>query len=175
MQLQLVGHAARDDQSVTALAGAERRQFTFLQARAQKTEVVVLTNAFEGHTEEVVVGLQNALRIGMRCHMYHIRYMTNSLHQRVVDADRCRDGRLLRSEVSYLNMAAETYHLVADGMLETQDNANGTNHDSQSYSNTNGCYTNGGATHLMSVAFSAIDATGKKERKARHEFLTVNP
>ena len=37
VQLQLVGHAARDDQSVTTLAGAERRQFAFLQAAYNQT------------------------------------------------------------------------------------------------------------------------------------------
>ena len=61
-------------------------------------------------------------------------------------------------------MGPETYHLVADSVLEAQDHRNGDNHHSQTDSYPYGGYTNGRNADIM-LAFLSENSSGDEKRE----------
>ena len=107
-----------------------------------------------------VVSLQDALGQRIAFYMTHTRHLAQLVQQRIADADRSGAGSLLRHEVLYLDMAAETYNLVADGMLETEYDANSDNHHRHTDGYTQGGDAYGRTADLTTSVFSAIDTAG---------------
>ena len=97
--------------------------------------------------------------------MLHTRDLFIALHHAVVDADGVGIGAEEGEYVLHLNMAAETYHLVADGVLEAEDDAHGDDHHSQTDGHADGSDTNGRTTHFPLVAPVAVDSFCYEERE----------
>ena len=56
-------------------------------------------------------------------------------------------------------MASEAYYLVADGVLEAEDHADGNNHHGQSDSYSDGSYANGGTADVAFLVFGAVNSS----------------
>ena len=122
---------------------AELRYLAFQQALAEEREVVFWADAFEGDAQKVTVSFEDALRVGVTLSMTHAGNIGQHLQQRVVNADGILLGRVKRQQALHLYMAAKAGHLVANGMLKSQHNGHGDNHNSQADGHANGGNTNG--------------------------------
>ena len=96
--------------------------------------------------------------------MLHTRDLFIAFHHTVVDADGVGVGTEEGEHVLHLDMTAESHHLVADGMLESQDHTHGDDHHRQSDGNTDGRNTNGRTTHLSFVALITVDSLCYEKR-----------
>ena len=90
--------------------------------------------------------------------MLHTLDLFIALYHAVVDTDGIGVGAEEGEHVLHLNMAAESHHLVADGVLEPEYDTHGYNHHGQSDGDTDGGNTNGRTTHLSLVALITIDS-----------------
>ena len=86
-------------------------------------------------------------------------------HHTIVDEDGVGVGAEKGKHVLHLDMTAEAHHLVADGMLESKNNAYGNNHHSQPDGNTNSGDSDGRTAHLTFIALITIDTLGYEKRK----------
>ena len=100
--------------------------------------VVFRSNALEHHPEKFLVGLQDALLHGIALHMLYSIDALEYGHHRVAYLCRKLFVALQGHEVGNRYMASKTYHLVPDGMLESQDNTDADNHYGKSYCHTDG-------------------------------------
>ena len=85
----------------------------------QKRHVVFWSHALEGHAQKVLVGLQDALCHSESLYVAHAVDAAYHLHHAVVYADWILVAAVIRQYVVNLDMASESYHLVADGVLES--------------------------------------------------------
>ena len=130
----------------------------------QERCIVFRTYALEHGSEEVVVGFQDALCHRVAFHMSDPLDALQFCHQRVVETDGVRVRTTVCQHVVHLNMTAESYHLVADCVLESQHHTHGDNHDSQADSHSDDGYTNSRATHFPLVALVAIKSPCYEKR-----------
>ncbi len=93
--------------------------FTLYKVRFKKACIVFRTYAFEHHTKEIVISLENAL-----CHreslcISHSLDAVDGFRQTVIHADGMLCATTIGHHVMYLDMTAEAHHLVTDAVLET--------------------------------------------------------
>ena len=86
--------------------------------------------------------------------------MLKDVHDTVVGTDDIRVGCVVAEDIVYLYVTAETYYLVAYGMLEAQDDGYRDDHDGQSDGYTNGSDTDSRTTHFPFVALVTVYAPG---------------
>lgn len=121
--------------------------------------VVLGSHALEGHTQKVVVGLEDALLHGKPLHVAHALDAAQDAHHRVAHLDGVLLLRLQGHEVAHLDVAAETYHLLADGVLEAEDHAHRDEHHGQSDGHSGDGYPHGRSGHLETLVAVGIDAS----------------
>ena len=97
--------------------------------------------------------------------MLHTGYLFVAPHDAVVDAERVGLGAEESKYVLHLDMAAESYHLIADGVLEAKHDAHGDDHHRQTDGDSDGSNTNGRTTHLSLVALITVDSLSYEKRE----------
>ena len=97
--------------------------------------------------------------------MLHALDLLITTNNAVIDKNRVGVSAEKGEHILHLDMAAEAYHLVTDGMLESEHNADGDNHHSQTDSDANSSDADGRTAHFTFVALIAINAFGYKKRK----------
>ena len=160
-QVQLVCHQFRDKQVIAVGLVVKLGDGTFHEVLAQEGGIEVGPHALEHHAQEVGVRLQYALLHGETLGMLYAGDVSQRLDKRVVHGHGVGSLRLHRHKIGHLDMAAETYHLVPDGMLEAQHYANGYQHHGQADGNAGGGYLDGGARHFALVSLVAVNALGE--------------
>ena len=161
-QSQLVGDGARDDNLLLAALVGELRDVALHHVLMDEGGVVFLCDAFEGHAKEVAVGLHDALRHGIALHLLDTLCLTEHIEHAVGHGDRNVLAPVDGHEVAHGDMVAEAYHFVADGVLETQNDAYGNEHDGQSDGYAQGGYLHSRTTDAMLVVLMVINLLGNE-------------
>ena len=88
--------------------------------------------------------------------MLHTLYLLIAAHHAIVNDDRVGVGAEEGEHVLHLNMAAESHHLVTDGMFESENDTHSDNHHGQSDGNADGSNTDGRTAYLTFVALITV-------------------
>ena len=111
--------------------------------------VVFGRHSFERYAEKIVVGFQYALFHRVALYMLYAVDRAQHFHHDVVNAHRTGVSSVQCHEIGNGYMAAEAYHFVAYGVLETKHDAYRHNHHRQADGNTGGGYAYCRTAHFL--------------------------
>ena len=133
--------------------------------------VVFLSYALEHHTQKVFIGFQDALCHREALYAGYALDVVDGFRQTVVNTDGMLRTTIIGHHIAHLDMTAETYHLIADGMFEAQHHADSDNHHCQTNGNADGGNTNSRTTHFPFVALISIDFLCYEKRQIHSSTL----
>ena len=156
LQSQLVCHQLGNQNFVVACLVVKLRNASLHHVLVDEGGVPFRSNALETHSEEVFVSLEDTFLHGESLHVFHTRSFLDDLYHGVVHHHWVLVHLLEGHEVGNLDMASETYHLVTDGMLESQDHTDGDDHDGKTDGDTRHGNMNSRARNFTFVALIAV-------------------
>ena len=97
--------------------------------------------------------------------MFYTLNLLITAEDTVVDKDGIGVGTEVSEHVLHLDMAAEAYYLVTDGVLESKDHADGDNHNSQADGDTDCGNMDSWTAHLTLVALITVNPLCYEKRE----------
>ena len=174
LHAQLVGNGLRDEQPLRGGGIGEMGNRPLHHILVDKGRVVFRTDALEGHAQEVVVGLEDALCHRVALHVAHAWYLAEDGRHGVVHLYRILVGGHQAGDIGHGNMASEAHDLVADRMFETKDHAHRDDHHGQTDGHTCRGDADGRLGHLLTSSSLAVDTACDKQGEIHSVSIEMN-
>ena len=129
------------------------RQRTFDEVGSK---IIPVVGTFEDYTRKSVIGFDDTRFGSKRMDGRHVGESVQSGEHRVGGRDGLHLIGIVIIEINYLNMRAEARHLVGDGLLESDDDADGDNHHHYAYDDTRKGNTDGRTRRTRLSLLAAI-------------------
>ena len=143
-----------------AAAVTELRNASCYEILMKEGTVELWSYALESDPQEIILRLQQSLSDSIALSMSDALDLLHFPHERIICRDKIRISVIEPQDIVNLDVSAKANHLIANGVLESENHPHGDDHHSQTNGDPNGGNTDSRTTDFPFVALITINLSG---------------